>query len=123
MTSLSPGRCSVDALQLRVAELEDVVKRKNIALKASNHRRERVQETAKVETTQARLAAELVRSALDEAGRKGSSLRERAQDAEARVRAHDKVAAYGVTFSELVPMFLVKLWLWVLATLDCFGTI
>lgn len=81
------GPLSVDDLQLRVTGLEDVVKRKTIALKTSNQRRERVEETAKAETAQARGTAELARSALEEAGRKGSSLKERAQYAETRVRA------------------------------------
>lgn len=70
-----------------MSELEDFVKRKSAALKTSNHRREKAEETVKVETAQARVAAELARSALEDSARKGFSLRERAQDAETRVRA------------------------------------
>lgn len=94
----SPGPYPVDELRLSVSELEDVVKRKTVALKASSQRRERVEETAKAETAQARVAAELARSALEEAGRKGSSLRERAKDAETQVRAAWKLVEMGVTY-------------------------
>lgn len=96
------GPYPVDALQLHVSELEDVVKRKTIALKTSNHRRERAEETATAETAQARVAAELAKNALEEAGRKGSSLGERVQDAETRVRALRKIVAMPMTCLELI---------------------
>ena len=82
-----PRDCTpVDELQLRVSELEGVVKRKNAALMASHHRRERAEETAQAERAQAQVAAEIARSAQEDLRRKGSALRERAQDAETRVR-------------------------------------
>lgn len=90
-----PARHPVDALELRASKLEDVVRRKTVALKTSNQRQEGAEEAARAEMVQARGAAELARSALEEAGRKGSALRERAQDAEARVRAFWKVVAWS----------------------------
>eukprot|EP00903_Cladosiphon_okamuranus_P011439 g10777.t1 len=84
------GTAKQDELHLHVSELEDVIKRKTVALKTSNHRRERAEERVKTETAQARIGAELARSVLEEAGRKSSALRERAEDAETRVESLER---------------------------------
>ena len=78
--SLSP-----DALQLRVSELEDAVKRKGNALKTAIQRRERTEETATADRAQAWGAAKVARVAQEEERRRGASLQERARDAETRV--------------------------------------
>ncbi|CAM9157367.1 unnamed protein product [Ectocarpus sp. 12 AP-2014] len=75
-----------DALQLRVSDLEETVKRKANDLKNANRRREQAQEAATSETARASRAAQLARGALEEAGRKQDSFREHARDAEARVK-------------------------------------
>jgi len=76
---------SPDAIQLRVAELEDAVKRKGNALKAANRARERTEEAAKAERAQAWGAAKLARVAQEEERRRGAFLQERARDAETQV--------------------------------------
>jgi len=81
----NPGLQSPDAIQLRVAELEDAVKRKGNALKTAIRRRERTEETATAERAQAWGAAKLARVAQEEERRRGASLEERARDAETQV--------------------------------------
>lgn len=94
---------------MRLSELEDVVKRKSAALKTSNNRRERAEETAKAETEQAQVAAELARNTLEDARRKGFLLKERAQDAEILVRASRYTKPIGVFLANDVGQHMTVL--------------
>lgn len=99
-------------LQLRVSELEGNVKRKINALKTASQRRERAEENAASEAAQAREAAQLARTTLEEAGRKNRAYRESIKDAQTRVRLMRVVGQVRVMVDAMMPSVLMVVCSW-----------